>query len=390
MRKSLFFILILLLLTVGTVSACGGLFCQTSPVNQQAERIIFSMNADGTISAYVQINYTGDAANFAWVVPVPSVPKLDVVEMASFNELDLLTSPVIFPPAMPNCFPQGFDAVLGNVAAPNLVMSMEDSSVIVLASGTAGPYAYDVITSDDSNEMFRWLRENEYQVTQDMGPLLRVYTEEGMVFLAMKLQPESGVQDIQPIVMTYESDVPMIPIRLTAVAANPDMNILTWIFADEQAYPANYEPVEVLNEDIRAASQFGGNNYLSLLDTEIDRYQGLGMITEYAQPTSEIAGSFTDPLLVQLSQDHRYLTRLLGRMSPEEMTLDPVFMFDGQLENVSNLRDLSEMNAEVFWNCPPANYSNLVYVGVFSGLFGLVIGGAFMAWLRRSKAKRGI
>ena len=46
-------------LGVGGAGACGGLFCQNTPVDQQAERIIFSINNNNTISAYVQINYTG-------------------------------------------------------------------------------------------------------------------------------------------------------------------------------------------------------------------------------------------------------------------------------------------------------------------------------------------
>ena len=32
------------------VQACGGLFCQNSPVDQNAERIIFTDNGDGTVS----------------------------------------------------------------------------------------------------------------------------------------------------------------------------------------------------------------------------------------------------------------------------------------------------------------------------------------------------
>src|SRR5688500_17604027 len=102
MRKILF-LMILLFVIVGTASACGGLFCQTVPVNQQGEQIIFTMNHDGTISAYVQISYTGDAPNFAWVVPVPAVPEIDVAEMETFEELNLLTQPVFMAPPVPAC-----------------------------------------------------------------------------------------------------------------------------------------------------------------------------------------------------------------------------------------------------------------------------------------------
>ena len=40
--------------------ACGGFFCSASaPINQAAERIIFSKNADQTVTAVVQIQYQG-------------------------------------------------------------------------------------------------------------------------------------------------------------------------------------------------------------------------------------------------------------------------------------------------------------------------------------------
>jgi hypothetical protein len=53
--------------------ACGGLFCQNSPVDQNAERIIFTQNGDGTISAIIQIQYTGFDDDFSWVLPLPSL-----------------------------------------------------------------------------------------------------------------------------------------------------------------------------------------------------------------------------------------------------------------------------------------------------------------------------
>ncbi len=61
----------------------------------------------------------------------------------------------------------------------------------------------------------------------------------------MSLLPDQGVQDIQPIKVTYESDKPMIPLRLTAVAANPDMAVITWFYADQQAVPANFALMEI-------------------------------------------------------------------------------------------------------------------------------------------------
>lgn len=366
-----------LLTGAGSALACGGLFCQTVPVSQQGERIIFTVNNNETITAYVQINYVGEAPDFSWVVPVPSVPEIDVAEMATFDELDTLTQPVILSPAVPGCAMPPVVA-MAESAVDDVA---EEDGVEVLASGTAGPYGFDVVDSDDPDALIIWLRENDYQVTQEMEPLIAVYNEEGMPFLAMKLQPEAGVQDIQPVVMTYEGTQPMIPIRLTAVAAEPDMNILTWIFANEQAFPENYANPIIPDEDIRGDfMSFGGTNYLQLVDAAADDAQGLAMVTEYAQPTSELlTNQITDPLLLNLAQQYNYLTRFVGRMSPEEMTIDPVFAFDGQLNDVSNVRDLSQVDAKEFWGCTDEDEQNKIpLAGGVAALAGaFVVGGAF-------------
>ncbi len=333
-------------LSASTLSACGGLFCQNVPVDQQAERIIFTINDDETISAYVQINYTGSAPDFSWVVPVPNTPAVDVAEIESFDELSNLTAPVFIPPLMPDC---AFDRIPMMAA----VEERSDDGVEVLASGAAGPYFYDVITSPDPQAMIDWLRENDYRIMPEMEPLIAVYNEEDMVFLAMKLQPEQGVQDIQPIVMTYESQNPMIPLRLTAVAANPNMTVLTWIFADAQTIPINYAHPIIKDEDIRGTFlTFDGTNYLPLLDATIDLYEGRAFVTEFAGPTVELRNMRPeDPLLRLLTAKYNYVTRHIGRISPEEMTVDPVFRVDADLPKVSNIHDLSEMDPKVFWEC---------------------------------------
>ena len=187
-----------------------------------------------------------------------------------------------------------------------------------------------------------------------MEPLIDVYTVEGMVFLAMKLQPDQGAQDIQPVVMTYDSTQPVIPIRLTAVAANPNMVIQTWVFADHQAVPTNYAHPTIDMNNMRVDwSTFNGTNYEWLLNQYIDLYQGRAFITEYAQPTQNMFNVIgtDDELLLELADNYDYVTRLVGRMSPEEMTVDPGFTINDDMRTVSNIHDLTDMNPEIFWGC---------------------------------------
>ena len=62
--------------------ACGGLFCggpppdpfAPLPVAQSGENIVFAVEKDpttgqGTVTAYIQILYSGTASDFSWVLP---------------------------------------------------------------------------------------------------------------------------------------------------------------------------------------------------------------------------------------------------------------------------------------------------------------------------------
>lgn len=342
MDRLRFFKVILLFIGLGIFSrvaapahACGGLFCQNNPVDQNAERIIFVQNDDGTISAIIQIQYTGFDDDFSWILPLPEPIPADAVEVPetatnAFLELELATNPVYIAPPVPEC--------AQIVMAVPSSAEESDGGVEVFASGEVGPYGFDIVGSEDPDALVSWLKENNYRVTPEMEPLINVYVAEQFVFLAMRLRPNQGVQDIQPVQVTYPSEKPMIPLRLTAVAANPDMAVITWFFAHAQVVPNNYAHMEISDDDI-VFSAFG-NNYRQLMSDTANENNGQAFVTEYAAPTSERI--FNDPLLQELNQKHQYLTRLNTVISPEEMTLDPVFDYDEDRESVSNIHDLSD------------------------------------------------
>lgn len=336
--------------------ACGGFFCTNSPVDQNAERIIFTQNRDGTISAYVQIQYTGSADDFSWILPLPEAISAEDIEvpedaMAAFLELEVATDPVFIPPPIPDC-------ALQNLRFMAVAESAPMGTVTVFASGAVGPYGFDVIGSEDPEAVVNWLRDNGYQVTAEMEPLIDVYVREKFAFLAMRLLPDKDAQDVEPVKITYPSDKPMIPLRLTAVAATPNMAVMVWVFGDQQAYPLNYASLEIPDAKITFLP-FGGTNYRQLIGEHADEYGGQGFITEYAAPSREL--SVIHPLLQHLRASFPYVTRLNTVISPEEMTLDPIFDYDPLLKDVSNIHDLSGMTG--MFDCERNPSVNLPVIG---------------------------
>jgi hypothetical protein len=334
-------VIVLFAVTPGPAGACGGFFCSNIPVDQAAERVIFTMD-EGTITTIVQINYVGAAEDFAWILPVPAVPNVETAEMSMFRDLDRLTQPVWIGPRPPACLQRPMPAA----AAPGGARTAE-SSVAVLASGEVGPFGYHVVTSPDHNDLVTWLRDNSYHISDEMVPLVKAYTDEGLVFLAMRLRQGQGSTDIVPVRLTYASSLPAIPLRLTAVAATPDMPVIVWIFAKDQTQSINYTPIAIADSEVRF-SPFGGNDYRQTVVRAVDQAGGRAFVTELAQPTHAIRPP-SDPAVRLLFQQYPYLTRLYTRISPDEMTIDPVFDLAPGLPNVSNVHDLSNRPAP--WSC---------------------------------------
>ena len=236
-----------LALSVPAARACGGFFCTTVPMNQVAENILF-IQGDGTVTTHVQIQYSGTAADFAWILPLPAVPELAVSHNQIFTRLQSATQPNFQLNFVDEggCYDSYFyDLIFGGCSTCGGVTVGGPPAVEVVAQEQVGPYDTAVISSEDAQAVVDWLVENGYQLG-DLGvELLTPYVEEGFYFLALKLALDRDVGDLQPIAATYAADAPGIPIRLTAVATEPDLGVLTYVLGEHRAVPINYRHVQI-------------------------------------------------------------------------------------------------------------------------------------------------
>jgi len=347
------FVCLSLLAVGGLTSACGGFFCTNTPVDQSAERIIFTINDDETISAIVGIDYEGAAEDFSWVVPVPTPPELDVAPTSALDVLQNATNPRINPPAN---YCRGVLWSNGGLGGGGGGGFLEE--------GNLGPYDYAIIGSDNPRELIEWLRDNGYIVTEAMEPIITQYVIEGMYFLAMKLSNDAQVGDIQPVKMTYKSTNPMIPLRLTAVAALEDMPVLVWVFGDTPYSPENWVDAEVdfgsfrTDSQLRTPWEFNDalGDYLQARNDIQEKYDGRAFITEYAMPSVnllEINQSVADEsTLVDLINDYPFVTRLRAQLSPDQMTIDPVLIPDTRKNHVPQTIELGDyVDPLHYWGC---------------------------------------
>ena len=64
-----------------------------TPVLQAGERILFAKDGD-QVTAYIQIQYQGSADHFGWLLPLPSVPTLQLCTDELFDQLGKHTQPL--------------------------------------------------------------------------------------------------------------------------------------------------------------------------------------------------------------------------------------------------------------------------------------------------------
>ncbi|MFT7580492.1 MAG: hypothetical protein ACI9MR_002163 [Myxococcota bacterium] len=382
-------------LTGTPASACG---CLSPPVpesvgefavNQQSEQIIFEVPGDGTVTAHVLIKYAGAPEKFAWLVPVPSVPQLALSESAAFAVLDSATAPSISIRSAnacpdpdyvcdhhPACYDpttrggnQAFDTTgtgFADAGSSDTASTPLPGGVEVLQSLQVGEYDTVVFSADEAMGTVQWLRDNGFIVNDTMTPYMQPYLDAGMLFIAAKLIPGAEVSAIRPLKMTYEFARPIIPLQLTAVAAEPHLTVTSYFFSNSAMKPVD-QPLVNIDQARISSDAAGRNNYPMVMARSIDEAGGNAFVTEYEASTpiqlptgdngsgccasEDVCGVAGDSLcqcpgksydaedcdatapgltesillLEDLSTRYTTLTRLTTRLSPEEMTFDPQF-----------------------------------------------------------------
>lgn len=342
--------------------ACGGFFCSSTPVDQEAERIIFVQEDAQTVRSIVEIQYQGDPDSFAWVVPVPAVPELSTFYASAFNALDLATQPqFVLPPECQQFF--GDASAGGAPEADDGGNEPPPGEVIVHDRKIVGPFDTATIESDDPRALIEWLRTNGFRIPEAMEPFIALYTNEQMKFVAMKLLPGEGTDAIKPISMRYTSANPAVPLRLTSIAALLEMGVKIWVLGDGRFGPQNVPSVDIADNEIRFDVWTYQSNYAQLVARKVDALRGPGFVTELATGTQDLAMQIRDGFvpewaeeevregqkaLAELLETYPYLTRMYTRVSPEEMFIDPIF---APLPNGGDVSNIHQIDVSAVDNC---------------------------------------
>jgi MYXO-CTERM domain-containing protein len=282
-------------------SACGGTFCdggpQPMPVDQSGENILF-VRQGTQIQAHIQIQYEGDAERFGWVIPLQSVPAFSVGSEPLFQALLQASVPQYWStqqfdecsldggqdPGAPGG--DGLTGAAGEDGGGDTGGNGEGPNILL--QETVGAFEITVLSGGDAAEVVAWLDANGYQQDPDAEPILQEYIDEGHVFGAVKLTGGADTDEIHPIVLTFDSSEPCIPLRLTRIAATEDMDVRSFFLGQARTVPQNYRHVEV--NPLKIDWLNSADNYKEVITMAVDAdlASGRAFVTEYAGPSDTV------------------------------------------------------------------------------------------------------
>ena len=317
------------LATPKPAAACGGFFCNNQGIDQSGEDILFSYNADGTITTVVQIAYQGPSEEFAWILPVPAEPTVGVGTDAIFTQLRNATQPRYSLQYEtqgscrdePRCggywgrddFDNAEPSFEGGAADASAPAADAGATVDVSFRGAVGPFDVAVLRAGDGDVLREWLSDNGYEIPEAAGNELDHYVALDHYFVALRLLKDRGTGEIQPIVLTSSSPEPCIPIRLTRIATVPDMPIRAYFLADRRARPMNFMLTDVDENDLRLYT--GQLRYDSAVSEAVDDAGGHAFVTDYSGDVPELFGLELPRLddLREVTDRSQFLQRLRER-----------------------------------------------------------------------------
>lgn len=382
--------------------ACGGFFCNASqPINQSAERVVFALEGD-RVDMHVQIQYQGPPSDFGWILPVAPGVETYLSSEALFVALDRLYAPrfILNSERGENCVPlrsgcENCDEVMfdGAVDDDVQVVSRENigpyDRVILQAESVESLRGW----LDENNYQIPETIDATLQPYIEAGAvfvaikLLADRDSGDIVPLRLNFPGSAPVIPVIPTSVAAEPDMGMIVHLLgghRAIPSNYRHVVINEAAVEWRGGGANYQDVVS-----QAVDEAGGRafttDYAGPIDPQITQvlapYDG-DLLAELAAATTfgEIATLIPDatnpdyqrifnelfsevdrewdmpadgflladrlmnelnPIYEQIGQlffSAETLTRLYTTLSPEEMTVDPLFTFNPDLPEVSNLR----------------------------------------------------
>ena len=354
----------LLVLTPTALAFCGFYVAKAdTSLYNEASQVIIARNGDRTVLTMAN-DYQGEVADFAMVVPVPTVlqeGQVNVGDPAIVQRLDDFSAPRLVEYFDPDpCEPmmmfdeaEALPSPTRSAAPPGPTVDGA-LGVTIEAQFAVGEYDIVILSAEESDGLATWLIQNGYQIPTGASELLQPYVRQGLKFFVAKVNLEefdrTGFQQLRPLQIAYESPRFMLPIRLGMMNAQGTQDLVAYLLTpDGQVELTNYRTVKIpSNANIPSfVEEEFGEFYGAMFDRSYERENKEVAFLEYAWSMAGCDPCSADPLSPEelrqagvfwlapnssIWDTNVYVTRLHVRYSRDKFPEDLMFQQTNNLE----------------------------------------------------------
>jgi hypothetical protein len=216
-------------------AACCYFSAKDKDVNQPAQKAFITWEPEKKTESFtVQPKFEGNAVDFGMVVPTPAQPKLDEMPRGFFKSLAVYT--ILEPMDLTKYKRRRFFSARAKSKKNGRVP--KPTTVRVLESGVVGSLDYKIIVAERADDLYTWLKENQYTYSGD-EKTLGYYIQKKWFFTVMKIDPKqmkkktdgSYQGDVTPTRFTFKTDTLIYPLRITKISVKDRTEALFYIQA---------------------------------------------------------------------------------------------------------------------------------------------------------------
>lgn len=201
-------------------ASAGAVCCPVFPPGeflQSSGQLNLVVRESGTIRLVPNIRFSGDADDFALIVPTPGLPQLAPVVGDLWDEAAQLTRPQTR---------QTTDGLSCASTRTQFAVSADTGAgggVIVHSQQTVGAFDATIVSSTDPTALTTWLTDNGYLPDASQTAAFAPLVADGWYFTAMKLRPGTPVPQggwntsVDPVEFTYDADEFDLPLDVLAI-----------------------------------------------------------------------------------------------------------------------------------------------------------------------------
>lgn len=169
---------------------------------------------------------------------------------------------------------------------PNEVVGRESAMVLPMGVFVVGPYAAAVVPSRGEGGFDEWMAGHGYDIPAPTRVAVEHYQSLGFDFLVLRLRPQQGVHQMQPVRVSFRGYVPSLPLRMIAAGVADKVGLSLMVLAHTEVQAMNFRTAFVADGDLVFDFAANRSNYRALFNAALGPRSDPAWVVESSEPVT--------------------------------------------------------------------------------------------------------